>query len=132
MLTGKFSLRSDSFALGAPVSVYLEYANTGADPIAFMIGNGRKDGFRFLCPDPRVTQLNPYHEFGGLTEVIKLEPGANGAREVRLEQYLEFTAPGRYRIDCELDARLCDDMLNPIATEAIRGTIELRFNVAGT
>lgn len=126
MLEGKFRLLENDFALGAPINALFEYSNTGPQTISFAIGNGRDDGFRFVAPSAGVKELNPYYEFGGLAEIITLEPGMKGSKEILLNRYIQFIEPGEFQIGCEFDAEVTDELLTQqIAREEIRDTIHL-------
>jgi hypothetical protein len=126
MLKGNFRLLENDFVLGAPIYVHFEYSNNGSQTIAFVIGNGKDDGFRFVASSSGVRQLNPYYELGGLAKVITLGPGMKGSMAILLNRYIQFIEPGKYQIRCEFDAEIKDELLTGhIAREEIRDTFYL-------
>ena len=120
LVEGHFRLSTLRPLLGQPISVIFEYRNSSDGPVTFSIGNSREDGFRFNTTAPGVKALNPYNEMGGIAPIIHLAPGQSGRQEIRLDEYLLFTAPGEHIIDAELDLAVRDEQSVIIGREKIR------------
>jgi HEAT repeat protein len=125
MVEGQFQIPDEHPVLGGPIFVVLHYRSVAEYPITFALGNSRAEGIRFRALGPGVTALNPYNEMGGLEEVIRLAPGEAGQKDVLLNRYLRFTAPGQYIIDAELDFTVRDEQSTIRGTEPIRDRLTL-------
>ena len=125
MIKGGFRVLKNDFILGAPFHVHFEYSNISDRVISFAIGNSKADGYRFVSPSKGLKILNPYFEFGGFTEVVRLEPGENGSKDILLNRYIQFIELGKYQIRCEFDIEIGDELLHPITRAEFRDTIYL-------
>jgi hypothetical protein len=110
-----FAPTAPSYRVGDEVRAKFRIENIGGNPIAFMRGGHSRGSprdnqytfsARFL--DEQIADIGSSDHFGGLVGKHTLAPGDAFQEEVSLDQWFDFTAPGRYEVIGMYDLPLFD------------------------
>ncbi len=111
------SLASDTVSLNEPVIVNFTIHNTLSKPLKVDLGSGRKEGFRFAVVGPSGTKSRAKPHMKGISRAgdMTIQPGQSFTQGLCLNEWFQFSAPGKYVVEVELD--------KPIQTEDGQPTI---------
>ena len=103
-VAGKIVANRVEYHLGDPIVITLVFTNLGQQEIYVFVPHGRSDGLQIAVKQTTGFQLKDMTEEPdtGIAPEIRLAPSQTYRQAFSLSQWLVFTAPGTYDVQCSL------------------------------
>jgi len=135
VITGHFELDQKQFHLGETLWVTLVIQNESDQAVFLFVARGRDHGLQITVKQgggAHLQDLSREPEVGLVPEQ-RLSPHETFRQRYQLSQWLSFTEPGDYTVECAIEveaynASLHQDTVNRVATKVLIST-DLRFTI---
>src|SRR2546430_13394524 len=100
-----YSLPGRQLTRSEPVYLKFGIVNGSSNPVVVDLGQDRKGGYSFVLTRPDGVRLRlPSYSREGLSRIgtLVLQPGETYSEQLLLNEWYEFTAPGRYILEARL------------------------------
>jgi hypothetical protein len=100
-----FALRKPNVVLHEPLYLQLTVDNGLSEKVTFDLGSNRKGNIRLVITEPGNSTVTASHlREGGLLRIgdVLLEPGATYKQDVLVNEWYQFSKPGRYQIQANV------------------------------
>jgi hypothetical protein len=134
-VNGKIVADRVEYYLGDPIVITLELTNPGQHEVHVFVPHGRSDGLQIAVRQTAGFQLRDMTEEPdtGMVPETRLAPSQTYRQAFPLSQWLVFTAPGTYYVQCSLPVRVASASLRQADADRDEETLTvsdiLRFRV---